>query len=387
MPAQTDRMKRTDDATAARAILDRMNGDPHAVMTAEDIEILLRPGQPPQIRKYAALGLFNAQRYAEAVPIAKSIAEAEPTAENLRNLWVILLQVRDLEELAKMGALCEGKVDSIDFHSLMVNTSMLLGSVDEAIRHGDLCLEARDRKFAPAPLAEAQARSWLLPQFNRDDARRNVIAFSLFGNNERYLQGAENNSIVARYVFPAWISRFYVDESVPEKFLRKLSRNGAQVVIIRDMPAERFGTQWRFLVEDDPGVDFYLCRDVDSVMTAKEAAAVGDWLQSDRAFHVMRDNYAHTELVLAGMWGARRGNIGNMRQRILDYDGLQRKIANFIHKDLHFLREHIWPIIRGSVCIHDRMFNFMNPRRFDPRLELPRHRHIGQNDWVHYRRT
>ncbi len=151
------------------------------------------------------------------------------------------------------------------------------------------------------------------------------------------------------------------------------------------MPAAKFGTQWRFLVEDDPDVDFYLVRDADSVVTSKEALAVADWLQSDMAFHVMRDDLAHTELVLAGMWGARRGNIGNMRQRILDHDKTVQSIANYIHKDQHFLREKIWPLMRPSVFIHDRFFNFMNPHRYEERLELPAHRHIGQNDWVHYK--
>ncbi len=80
-----------------------------------------------------------------------------------------------------------------------------------------------------------------------------------------------------------------------------------------------FGLFWRFLVEDDPDVDFFLVRDADSVMNIKECAAVEDWLASGKAFHVMRDLPIHAELILAGMWGAHRGNIGNMRQRIVDH--------------------------------------------------------------------
>ena len=84
----------------------------------------------------------------------------------------------------------------------------------------------------------------------------------------------------------------------------------------RIFPPTGSGLFWRFLVEDDPDVDIYLVRDADSVINVKERWAVADWLNSGKAFHVMRDNPQHSELMLAGMWGAHRGNIGGMRKRI-----------------------------------------------------------------------
>lgn len=368
-------------ADAAGSIVKRMKDDTHLVLSASEIDVLLNPELPIATRKYGVLGLFKAERHAEAAPLAKLIADQDPTEENLKNLWTLLLKINDLPGLEEIAEKARGIVDPIDYHSLMVNTCMYLNRPADAVRHGDLCLEARDRRFAP----KSVTRPWTIPQFNRNAITRNVIAFSVFGANERYLKGAENNSIAARYVYPNWISRFYVDETVPLSTRNILQANGAQVIVMKDMPAEKFGTQWRFLVEDDPGVDFYLVRDADSVVTSKEAFAVAEWLESDKAFHIMRDHFAHTELVLAGMWGARRGNISGMCDRILEYDKSTRIIANNIHKDQHFLREQIWPIMKGSVCIHDSMFNFMNPHRYDPRTELPSHRHIGQNDWVNYK--
>jgi hypothetical protein len=153
------------------------------------------------------------------------------------------------------------------------------------------------------------------------------------------------------------------------------------------MGSADFGIYWRFLVEDDENVDIYIVRDSDSVMNIKERVAVADWLNTRRAFHVMRDDLQHSELILAGMWGAHRGNIGDMRGRIARYSESLPKIANYVHRDQHFLRQVIWPIMRGSVKIHDRYFNFMETDRYDASYELPTRMHIGQNDWVHYRRT
>ena len=49
----------------------------------------------------------------------------------------------------------------------------------------------------------------------------------------------------------------------------------------------------------------YLCRDLDSRFSKREAAAVEEWLQSGRAIHSMRDHPAHTTPLLGAAWGAR----------------------------------------------------------------------------------
>jgi hypothetical protein len=48
-------------------------------------------------------------------------------------------------------------------------------------------------------------------------------------------------------------------------------------------------------------------RDADSVLNLRERLAVDDWLASGRWFHIMRDWWSHTDLVLAGMWGGVAG--------------------------------------------------------------------------------
>ena len=63
------------------------------------------------------------------------------------------------------------------------------------------------------------------------------------------------------------------------------------------------GLFWRFLPAADPSVDRFLIQDIDSVVNVKERISVDQWLASDKYFHVMRDYWNHTELILAGMWG------------------------------------------------------------------------------------
>ena len=209
---------------------------------------------------------------------------------------------------------------------------------------------------------------------------RNVIAYSLWGANPRYVEGATRNCIVARHLYPGWTPRFYVDDSVPISARRDLTREGAQLRQVPSMPANRFGLFWRFLAEDDPEVALYLVRDADSVPSIKEAVAVGDWLASGQPFHVMRDFVTHSEIVLAGMWGAHRGNIPHMGKRIMAFAKDREKILNSRVDDQLFLRREVWPWMRGRAFVQDSWFGYGETAPFDPRFALPGRMHIGQDD-------
>ena len=49
----------------------------------------------------------------------------------------------------------------------------------------------------------------------------------------------------------------------------------------------------------------FLSRDLDSRITAREVAAVEEWLQSGAPLHSMRDHPAHKSSLMGGAWGAR----------------------------------------------------------------------------------
>ena len=84
---------------------------------------------------------------------------------------------------------------------------------------------------------------------------------------------------------------------------------GTMVLDAKDaLTKVRYGSpSRRFLVSDDPDVGYFLVRDCDSVVSAREAAAVAKWLGSGLPFHAMRDYYTHTDPLLAGMWGGIAG--------------------------------------------------------------------------------
>lgn len=64
-----------------------------------------------------------------------------------------------------------------------------------------------------------------------------------------------------------------------------------------------FGRIWRFSPMADPMVSEFHSRDLDSNLTAREVAAVRDWLATPHTYHVMRDHIWHTSPIQAGMFG------------------------------------------------------------------------------------
>ncbi|MDO5640354.1 MAG: hypothetical protein Q4G28_10870 [Neisseria sp.] len=189
---------------------------------------------------------------------------------------------------------------------------------------------------------------------------KSIIAFSLFGRSSEYLEPAVMNTELAGDIYPGWVCRFYIDGSVPETAVQRLRDNGAEIVRVDEALESWPGTMWRFLALDDAEAARVVFRDADSVISWREADAVGEWIQSGRLFHTLRDAGSHTELVLAGLWGAAAGAVPDIRGKIQAY--VDAGVTSRHFADQLFLREQIWPYLRQSLCAHDRLFGFMDAR-------------------------
>ncbi|WP_010140702.1 UDP-N-acetylglucosamine--peptide N-acetylglucosaminyltransferase-like protein [Oceanicola sp. S124] len=209
--------------------------------------------------------------------------------------------------------------------------------------------------------------------FDPEDRRRNVVAFSLWGDRPEYVTGAIVNAQIIQHVYVGWTARFYCDRTVPEDARGALRAYGAQVVMMDHAEHGRIRPMWRFLAADDPGINVFVCRDTDSRLNPRELLAVQDWLSSGRRFHVMRDHVLHHELILAGMWGGMAGVLPSLAE-------LMRKAPqHFDNKfgDQAFLAEVVWPLIREDTKVHDTHYGFPTAEGFPEGIELPGQIHVG----------
>lgn len=180
---------------------------------------------------------------------------------------------------------------------------------------------------------------------------KKVISFSLWGDDPKYTYGAVKNAELTPKIYPGWISRFYCGKSVPNEIITKLKELPDTEVIMMDVDGDWTGMFWRFYACEDS--DIMLSRDTDSRLTVREKMAVDEWLKSDKDFHIMRDHPYHSTQILGGMWGVRNGILKNIKDLIDDYTK-----GNFWQVDQNFLRDIIYPIVKGTSYVHDEFFNY-----------------------------
>lgn len=176
-----------------------------------------------------------------------------------------------------------------------------------------------------------------------------VVSFSLWGPLEAYCAGAVANARLVPALLPGWRCRFYHDDTVPPHILAELAELGAELVAMPPGEGARKGVFWRFLPSDDPTVRRFIVRDCDSRPTAREIAAVREWLDSGLPFHVLRDHVMHTDLVLAGMWGGTAGLLPPVGPAIDRF--VAERSARWT--DQQFLADWLWPRIAHRVMVHD----------------------------------
>ena len=238
--------------------------------------------------------------------------------------------------------------DFIEARDSMVTLCEKMNRFEEALYHAKQSMALKLRSVANYPRHPLPAAS--PPKISRDKSR-NIISYSLFGQQPRYGEVAVLNAQLAQTIYPDWTCRFYLDDTVPRHTVQRLEKLGAQIYTMPTGTSRYAGLFWRFLVMDDPNVDCFMIRDADSLLSYKEQAAVQAWLASGKWFHLMRDAIGHNELILAGMWGGFTGvfsGIAASIQAYLDTLFLQNRCI-----DQDFLRHTIYPTAAQSVLVHD----------------------------------
>ncbi len=194
----------------------------------------------------------------------------------------------------------------------------------------------------------------------RHPSMKKIISFSVWGSNPKYAEAAYQNLLLQPEIYPDWTCRFYIDETVPRDVRVKLEQ-GAEVVVMPKSDGN-YGLFWRFEPLKDLTIDKFIVRDSDSRLNIREAAAVKEWEESDKEFHIMRDHPQHGAYICGGMWGATSEFINKIGK---DYDTLLKSFVGtltfqriftqrgkYFNCDQPFLWAVVWPRIINSHIAH-----------------------------------
>jgi len=180
----------------------------------------------------------------------------------------------------------------------------------------------------------------------------NLITFSLFGDNPLYCVGAVENARLAKEIYPDWTARFYVAQDVPSTYLDAIEEYGGDIVYCEKKNSYD-GLNWRFRPLHDPDVEYWISRDADSRLSWRERNAVDEWMESDKAAHLLRDCHNHGYTIMAGMFGI-NNKLFHERYGMINLDNIN---ADYREADQTVLEQHLWPLIKDDHVCHDHWKN------------------------------
>lgn len=169
-----------------------------------------------------------------------------------------------------------------------------------------------------------------------------VLSFSLYGQEELYLQGAVANAAMARFLYPGFIPRFYVSEDVPAGTVRRLRDLSCEIVEC-GISKGHTGAMWRFSALEDLSVHFVCIRDADSRLNLRERQMFDQWVASGRSWHTVRDHPWQRMPICAGLFDSRRPL----------HLPEQRCQSGAYGEDEGFLAGQLLPLIRHDLAVHD----------------------------------
>ena len=184
---------------------------------------------------------------------------------------------------------------------------------------------------------------------------KQVISYSLYGKDLRFMVGAIKNAQLAQVFFPGFTVRFYVGASVPTWVRTTLWLFDNVEMVDVDLPENSLARMWRFQAICDPTVDVVLSRDCDARLSLREAEAHQEFLDSGFGFHIIRDHpTGHGYLISAGMFACRTKDL-HFFQKIWD----ETPLRDTYMQDQEFMAHQIYPHVAANCLIHDEYYNYM----------------------------
>jgi hypothetical protein len=141
---------------------------------------------------------------------------------------------------------------------------------------------------------------------------KRVASYALFtghpqyGHRELYWQCIPAVVRAHHNFYEGWEMRIYHDSSVNEPYGEQLRSYAAAGLVTLVHHEENIATcrsmLWRLLPLWDADAGYLICRDMDSLPTAKDRAAVDEFIASGKLIHELCDNDSHSGL-MGGMVG------------------------------------------------------------------------------------
>ncbi len=169
-----------------------------------------------------------------------------------------------------------------------------------------------------------------------------LIAYSLYGSKPMYLHGALINAEMVRHIYPGFTARFYIADDVPQHVVERLVDLNCEIVRCGSY-TQCEGMLWRLQALEEPGYDVVCIRDADSRLSYRERMLLDEWLQTDYAYHAVRDHPQHENAVILSHFNSRKPL--KLPPRVCS--------SNTYNVDERYFQDQVVPLIRDEMMVHD----------------------------------
>lgn len=188
-----------------------------------------------------------------------------------------------------------------------------------------------------------------------------VISYSLFGDPSSfefnwYLRGAYFNIRMNRILLPEFHTIIHTTPELIEKyysFWQGLGQLNKKLTIQEqdNNPQRCEGMLWRMIPLFEESIELVLCRDLDSVITYREALCIYEWLSRKEAFHAINDNSSHAALM--GGLTAFKSNEFRQATKYKSFAEMIKGLDLSQHgSDQNFLNKSVLPKISNNLLLH-----------------------------------
>lgn len=191
---------------------------------------------------------------------------------------------------------------------------------------------------------------------------KKTISYSLFwcGKDDHALLYSNGLRAICRAhhtLFPGWEWRVHHDGTLNrcQKASVLLRYEQAGLVKLVDVGAESAicrAMLWRMIPIWDESISHTICRDLDSLLTPRDAVATRQFVDSGAALHALCDNPQHGAPIMGGLCGFRNP----LFKAITGMETFDSMVSGFKLNqhgdDQILLMDRVWPALQNNLCEH-----------------------------------
>tara|TARA_E500000178_G_scaffold346437_1_gene398064 strand:+ start:807 stop:2885 length:2079 start_codon:yes stop_codon:yes gene_type:complete len=138
-------------------------------------------------------------------------------------------------------------------------------------------------------------------------SNKKVISFALYNNKDIYNYGILLNYELKKLIYKDWIIQLYIDETINNKLLDYLKTLDIEIFKIKSNIPPMF---YRFFPLCNNSVEYFISRDLDSLINFREKKMVEEWIDSGKNLHLIHEVYpGHRHIIMGGMFGFKKNII------------------------------------------------------------------------------